>query len=373
MQAFVSVFILVFLSWIPHAKGVSFLFQFHVLERKFMINQKWFYFLILVFGMHPLDVAHALEPKPPLVLKFASIGDMPYTDEDQKLLQVPNGALLQALKQTNPAVLIHVGDFKKSSEPCTDDLLTSRYQQIAQLFPHRLVYTPGDNDWTDCDRLLVYDEVERLEKIKSLFFSQEGMTLTQDIPGLSHQKELFENSRWNLQGVAFATFHIPGTNGGRDEILRGDTKQTLALAEARDAANLLGLEQFFKESPSALALVIAFQADIYQSQPKNHRGPCTLNNPSECDGYFLFRERLQALAKTTSQPILVIHGDTSPYCFDQPFSPAPNLWRLNGPGDYLSHDIAQITFRQGSPTPFQVQGLLSGTAAPSSCVDNPKK
>ena len=85
------------------------------------------------------------------------------------------------------------------------------------LNPHKTVYTPGDNDWTDCDRFnlsALYDELERLNYLRQLFFHQDAHQLTRDIPGLIRQEGFIENALWKIDPVVFATLHIPGTNNG---------------------------------------------------------------------------------------------------------------------------------------------------------------
>ena len=55
--------------------------------------------------------------------QFVVMGDMPYTDIEYALLEQPDGAIATAIKALNPAVLIHLGDFKKGRLSCSDELL----------------------------------------------------------------------------------------------------------------------------------------------------------------------------------------------------------------------------------------------------------
>ena len=60
---------------------------------------------------------------------------------------------------------MHVGDFKAQSVPCSD----AEFEKIRDLFksyPTPVVYTPGDNEWTDCHGVGA-DPVERLTKLLS--------------------------------------------------------------------------------------------------------------------------------------------------------------------------------------------------------------
>ena len=102
--------------------------------------------------------------------RFVVISDMPYTNTEYALLEHPDGAIAKAIKALNPPLMIHLGDFKKGWLSCSDELFKDHYRQIAYLNPHKTVYTPGDNDWTDCDRFTLsarHDELERLKYLQS--------------------------------------------------------------------------------------------------------------------------------------------------------------------------------------------------------------
>jgi hypothetical protein len=68
---------------------------------------------------------------------------------------------------------MHLGDMKSGGESCTDELLKEHKAVINQVYPGKIIYTPGDNEWTDCDRdTLTYsfDELERLDFITTLMY-----------------------------------------------------------------------------------------------------------------------------------------------------------------------------------------------------------
>ena len=302
-------------------------------------------------------------------VQFAVIGDMPYTDAEYALLEHPDGALAKAIKALDPPVLIHLGDFKPGRLSCSDELLQDRYRQIAFLHPHKTVYTPGDNEWTDCDRLTLsgrHDELERLDFLRQLFFQRDEHLLTQAIPGLLRQQDFIENALWHIGPVIFATLHIPGTNNGRREILNSNAVDALDEADRRDRFNLQWLEQVFAASGSSQAIVLAFHADIFDF---NHEKPaCTDSNRTECDGYRNIRDAIKIAAAQSDKPILLIHGDTQAYCLNQPYYEIRNLWRLNAPGDYKYSDASRVAFDAANKEqPFTVTGLLGQKPAPSIC------
>lgn len=303
------------------------------------------------------------------VTQFVVMGDMPYNDVEYALLEHSTGAIAVAIKALDPPALIHIGDFKKGRLSCGDELFKDHYRQIAFLNPHKTVYTPGDNDWTDCDRFTLaprHDELERLAYLRQLFFHQDLQQLSKNIPGLVRQHGFIENARWKIDHVSFATLHIPGTNNGRSQIMRSNVDDALNEADFRDQANEEWLQQLFAEAESTQAVVIAFHADIFEF---DHNKPaCSPTNRTDCDGYRSTRDSIKQKTAAFKKPVLLVHGDTLAYCLHQPYAEIPNLWRLNTPGDHKYIDISHIQF---DPTdqdnPFKATGLLNQKPAPSIC------
>jgi len=334
---------------------------------------KWILFFTTLVLLTPSslasDLVHSTTEKS---TRFVVIGDMPYTDTEYALLEHPDGAIAKAIKALNPPVLIHLGDFKRGRLSCTDELYKDSYRQIAHLNPHKIVYTPGDNEWTDCDRFTTsarYDELERLNTLRQIFFHQDQYQLSKDIPGLIRQKDFIENALWKIGPVVFATLHIPGTNNGRKEILRSNIEAALDTADNRDQSNEKWLQQLFATAESAQAVIIAFHADIFEFDYK--KPACSIENRTECDGYRMLRELIKTKASESNKPILVIHGDTQAYCLHQPYAGIPNLWRLNAPGDIKYIDASQILFDpENKIMPFTVTGLLDSKPAPAVCDDS---
>lgn len=326
-------------------------------------------FLLLTFFVSSVPADDLTQPAAAPSTRFVVMGDMPYTDAEYALLEQPDGAIAKAIKALNPPVLIHLGDFKKGRSSCDDERYKDHYRQIAYLNPHKTVYTPGDNDWTDCDRLTFltrHDELERLAYLRQLFFHQDPLQLTKDITGLVRQDGFIENAQWQMGSVVFATLHIPGTNNGRKEILRSDIQNALNEADYRDQSNEKWLKQLLSVTESAQAAVIVFHADIFEF---DHNSPaCTADNRIECDGYRKIRELIKTQASQFKKPILLIHGDTQAYCLHQPYPGIPNLWRLNAPGDYKYTDANQVLFNpKNSEMPFTVTGVLDQKPAPAVC------
>lgn len=289
-------------------------------------------------------------------VQFLVFGDMPYSQAEQSMLTGPDGSLFQAVHKEPHDFLVHVGDLKAGAWACRDSLLQGNYKLLDELSPVPLVYTPGDNDWTDCDRPFLFpsfDELERLDYVRQHFASHNI-----ELAGYKRQPDFPENQSWQQDGVGFVTLHVTGTNNGRRQILQSDKPQALALVEQRDKANVQWLKAAL--TPDLKAAVVFMQADLYQSQ--SAYAACNSQNQQECDGFKLYRETLSQLAEQLPYPLMLVHGDTGEYCFSQRQS---GLWRLNAPGDFRVLDIASVTVTPELDIKFQIKGLLSGQPAPN--------
>ena len=98
-----------------------------------------------------------------------AFGDMPYV-LPQDYLRFEN--LIKKVNEEHQAFNVHVGDIKSSSTPCNDDYFQKIYNYFEQ-FQRPLIYTPGDNEWTDCHRKDAgsFDPRERLSKVREMFFA----------------------------------------------------------------------------------------------------------------------------------------------------------------------------------------------------------
>ncbi len=316
---------------------------------------------LLSLATMPATVAAAEE------LRFLVFGDSPYTAEQNEILK---RTVAPAIRAAGYSFLIHLGDIKASGEPCTDQLIGDRYRQLMGLLEDRVFYTPGDNDWTDCDRPKNdprFPEVERLDFLRGLIEAN-PLKLSSDWR-YATQKGFPENARWTRGEVMFATIHIVGTNNGREQILRDDIESTLDLVGARDAANSAWLGAAFDAADKAGsgAVVIAIQADVTEGVG---RPPCGASVRIQCDAFAVFRDELLRHAASFRKPVMLIHGDTSPFCLDKKFggSTAPALWRLNALGDYSEVDATAISVRLGdSDEPFGIAPMMTGGSVARKC------
>ena len=264
---------------------------------------------------------------------FVALGDHPYGDAEKSY--PPYRALIASINKAQPVFSVHVGDFKSGSSLCSDHEYLEQQKHFA-LFERGIVYTPGDNDWTDCHRLNNgrYDPLERLTKLRQMFFKPE-QSLGQAPLRLESQpwvqpafSRFIENQRWVHHDVLFVTLHIVGSNNNFEA---RDPKATLEFFE-RDAANVAWIREAFlqAEKNQYKAIVFAFQADALISRSMWEEFPAWSGFRNSIG------DTLLPLAQAWRKPVLLIHGDSHEYHFDQPFKlakqPITNLTRLQVPG-----------------------------------------
>src|SRR5215510_5510077 len=75
-------------------------------------------------------------------------GDLPYSDV-QATVGVPN--MIADMNNQKLACTVNDGDLKQGSGNC-DDALYDRSVKYLNSLEAPAIFTPGDNDWTDCDR-----------------------------------------------------------------------------------------------------------------------------------------------------------------------------------------------------------------------------
>ncbi|NQW80529.1 MAG: hypothetical protein HQ445_05065 [Polaromonas sp.] len=299
-----------------------------------------------------LFAAFAVHAKP---FSFVALGDLPYGSEAHAY--PPYRVLIGTINKMHPPFSIHVGDVKSGSTLCSDQELQAQTGHF-NMFEAAVVYTPGDNEWTDCHRANngAYDPQERLQALRKRFFTP-GQSLGKAPLKLQNQSTLdpahsqfIENQRWLYQQVLFVTLHIVGSNNNFE------VRDPSAVAEffERDKANVAWIRDAFAfaQQTSAKANVFAMQADVFESKSIWEDFP----------GHSGFRNSigntLLPLTAEAAVPVLLIHGDSHVFRFDQPFNmakkPLNNLTRLIVPG---ANDVraVHVTVDTRQPMLFAVR------------------
>jgi hypothetical protein len=287
---------------------------------------------------------------------FAVIGDVPYGAE--QLAKFPSW--IGQINAAEPRFTIHVGDIKNGSTRCDD----SYYQTIRadfDLFRGPLVYTPGDNEWTDCHRANngAYQPFERLALDRSVFFDRPGVTLGQNPMKVRSQASdgLPENVRFREQGVELAVLHVVGSN---DDLqpwtgigLTTATSQQVAEEQHRMAGALAEVHVAFaaarQKQDRAVALFL--QADMFDP---TYQPPAT-----DISAFVPLVQAIIDEASTYSGDIYLFNGDSHIYNSDHPLSPgspllarytalgvtgsAPNVERITVDGSNNNVDWLRVT------------------------------
>ena len=281
---------------------------------------------------------------------FAAIGDVPYGPHEAF------SALIDEINRQTPAFTIHVGDIKSGATVCSDDTFMQVYR-LFERFERALIYTPGDNEWTDCHRTTNgrYDPLERLEKIRQLFFSAPHSLGKQKIP-LQAQSEqaayaLFtENRRWSRNKVQFATLHLVGSNNNLQPGLPSSSEFAL-----REQANIAWLRETFAEAKTHQdrAIVLAMQADTFFGEPRKG------------SGFTRWNAALAEEVAAWNKPVLLIQGDTHRYLTDRPLKdaqgkPLRQLLRVVVPGEPAPDAVLIDVDTDNASAPFRLR-LLNAT------------
>ncbi len=309
------------------------------------------------------------QPQSAIAFSFIVMGDAPYGEKDITML----AEATPLVKNGGYPFVIHIGDYKGGGAECTDDHDQRQLALIEALKPTPVYYTPGDNEWVDCDRFdnpatgKKYSDLNRLDTIREIFFAEGPETSSDGLP---------ENASWVHQNVRFLTLHVTGTNNARDWVVGDALDSANEAANMRDQANLADLKNAFSAAQEAndLAIVISMQADMTDIDDKPEDVMCVDTAPTgdhPCDAFTVLRAAIRDAAIEFARPVLLIHGDTAPFTLNQNFAgeEAPTLWRLNAAGDagigrtgqpYGTRDITIVTIDPMAPQPFSAVGALTG-------------
>jgi hypothetical protein len=264
-------------------------------------------------------------------------GDLPYSDV-QATIGVPN--LIADMNSQQLAFTAQDGDLKAGSgipgsitvTTCTNALYAQALGYFNSL-KAPAIFTPGDNDWTDCDRPANggFSSRERLDYERKVFFSTPFSLgqhrLEQEVQtdplclGVSGNVPCVENRRWMLKGVMYATLNLQGSCNNLCDIDPDPAEFT-----ARNAADIIWMRATFMEAKQRHAAAIMFisQADpgfdASDATRAPVRDPLTLaETDGQPDGYQVFLEALRTEVIAFERPVAYVHGDSHYFRVDKPF------------------------------------------------------
>jgi len=261
-------------------------------------------------------------------------GDLPYSSI-QETVGLPN--LIGDMNAQRLAFTVHDGDLKQGSNSPCDDALYDRALSWFNQLRAPAMFTPGDNDWTDCDRPNNggFNSLERLDHERRVFFSTQfslgRRQLRQEVQmgqpfclGVGGMVPCVENRRWHVGRVTYLTLNVQGSCNNLC-----DTNPDAAEFAARNAANIAWLKESFAAAKSrdAVAVMIISQADPGwdQSDPTRAplRDPKTLaQTDGQADGFQAFLLALRDEVIAFRKPVAYVHGDSHYFRIDKPFQDA---------------------------------------------------
>ena len=264
-------------------------------------------------------------------------GDLPYSDL-QATTGVPN--LIADMNRQHLEFTVHDGDLKagngtpNSSTPTTcSDALYIQALRFFNSLKAPAMFTPGDNDWTDCDRPSNggFSSLERLDHERQLFFStpfslgqhrmRQEVQTTPLCLGVSGLVPCVENRRWTVGGVTYATLNIQGSCNNLC-----DTAPDPAEYTARNQADIVWMQETFDEAKDrrSSAIMLISQADpgwdVSDGTRAPLRDPKTLaQTDGQPDGYEEFLSALRDQVIAFRKPVAYVHGDSHYFRVDKPF------------------------------------------------------
>ena len=237
--------------------------------------------------------------------RFLATGDVPYSSDQDTAYR----RLLKQSENEDFAFLMHVGDIKSQSTPCSDRAFEN-IRDLFRAYPKPVVYTPGDNEWTDCN-LTGGDPVERLDKLRELFFIDRKTLRLDSLNAVSQSRDpkfatYVENYRFTRSGVLFIVAHVVGTGNN----LRAGDPAAMTEFTSRNEANLAFLEESFAE---------AIANDVPGVAVVIHANPDFEEEYDSQGGFNDFRAAMRGFLAEYRRPVVCIHGDSHYFRIDKPF------------------------------------------------------
>jgi len=302
-------------------------------------------------------------------------GDLPYSAV-QANPGVPN--LIADMNSQELAFSVHDGDLKGGNGPSAnppsvncDDALYNGALASFNTLEAPAMFTPGDNDWTDCDRPSngSFNSLERLDHERQLFFSttsslgqkqmqQEvqstpsclgyvsgpstGPTVTKPVPCV-------ENRRWTFQNVTYVTLNVQGSCNNLCDTAPDPNEEA-----ARNTADIAWLHDSFVQAKAngTAAVMLISQADpgfdLSDATRAPLRNPKTLaETDGQPDGFQAFLQAVRDETIAFGRPVAYVHGDSHYFRIDKPLQDAngkrlENFTRVETFGDNAVNGLNDV-------------------------------
>lgn len=291
----------------------------------------------------------------PNTLTLAVFGDSPYLDPNfpphTEFGATP--AFIETINNDSSVQeVVHVGDIHSGSEPCTVAYDQSVYA-LWTAFQKPLIYTPGDNEWSDCtkakeepgsdfDNVVTHPDMplDQLKVVRNIFFANPGWTLGQQPMHVISQANAFdpahpadaqyvENVMWQQSKTVFVTVNVPGGSNNDLDPWYAKTHTTpwnphqQAEMDVRTAADVRWLNQAFAmaEADNAHSVVIIGQADMWD----------TADSPAHQTNYEPIIAAMASNSAAYKKPVLYLNGDSHVYRSDNPLQQGSTCYTAADP------------------------------------------
>ncbi len=301
------------------------------------------------------------------------VGDMPYADYGRALYP----GVIADVNRAKVAFSIFDGDTKNGSEPCYADphpatgiagttgtpenavatapftdaahyaLGQDGYKYAQSLFARYdrpLIYTPGDNEWTDCDRDPAKlttpnqsDSVDRLNYLRALSYPTD-QSLGRRTLTVARQPSYPENARWSKGPVTYVTLNVTGSDNNwvddtaSAQAKNGPAAEAQAEYTARNAANLQWLKDAFAAAKAdhAKGVMITMQADMW--------------DPTAVQTHFAdTKAELVRQVTAFSGPVVLVNGDSHSFEVDKPLTDYATVNAAGAAGPNVIENFTRVT------------------------------
>lgn len=251
----------------------------------------------------------------------ALIGDVPYGASAEPRYE----RMIADINKTGVEFTVHIGDTKSGSTRC-DESHYFKTLDWFNSFDRPLLYSVGDNEWTDCMRANngAYDPLDRLALVRKTMFPT-NMSLGRRPIALMRQSDdpkyalYVENRMLVKEPAVFATIHIPGSNnnleyktvqGSPNPFYDNDKEYT-----ARNAANIAWLRKAFQTAKerNLLGVMILIQANVFETFMDTGTG-------STHSGFADFVAALREETKNFRGEVVMVSGDSHYMRVDKPLT-----------------------------------------------------
>ena len=312
-------------------------------------------------------------------------GDLPYPAEQAAVIP----ALIADMNSHDLAFTAHDGDLRQGSGSpnCADNSIYTRAITFFGSLRAPAIFTPGDNDWTDCDRKSLgadgRNSLRELDNERQPFFSTpytlgqtrfmqevqskplcKGFGSPNDNTGSSSDVNkphtatytdvpCVENRRWVVGRVMYATINIQGSCNN----LCDDYPDPVEYA-ARNKADIQWMAETFATANalSCVAVMFITQADPGFDDTDATRAPTRNANTlveddaaKATDGFHDFLLELRAQVIAFARPVAYVHGDSHYFRIDKPL--------LDSKGNRVTNFTRVETFGDHQPSLGDVNWL----------------